>query len=215
MTTENETDKPEDEKFKVPTRSEHKRFVKRVWVICNVIAFIIFIISGGTVLTLFLKGLDSKTVVNVSTSVFQVLLLSYGMGFFVPAFLTSLIKMSLGVEMSRQGIEIGVKTADNLDEMRKEIKPLVEKGDRVLTKLEPMVEKADQMLDEFKKQDMTKLHKVLERFEGEMNGGGKLDRLVTALEKIAKRTDAKADDALGNLLEEAWGGDKKDPPEGT
>lgn len=199
----------EDDKPTIPSRAEHKRFVKRVWVICNCIALVVFLVTGGTLLALFLTGNDSKSIVNTSTAVFQVLMLSYGMGFFVPAFLTSLIKMSLGVDMSRQGIEIGVKTAGNLDEMRKEIKPLVERGDRVLTKLEPMVEKADQMLDEFKKQDMSKLHKVLERLDAEMNGGGKLDRLVTALERIAKKADAKADDALGELLEEAWGGEPK------
>jgi hypothetical protein len=196
---------------KVPSRAEHKRFIKRVWIICNCIAFMVFFVTGGTLCVLFLKGYDSKDIVNTSTAVFQVMMVSYGMGFFVPAFLTSLIKMSLGVEMSRRGIEIGVKTAQNLDEMRQEIKPLVEKGDRVLTKLEPMVQKADQMLDEFKKQDLSKLHKVLERFETEMNGGGKLDRLINALERIAKKADIKADDALGDLLEEAW----KPPEDGS
>lgn len=202
------------EEWKIPSREEHNRFIRKVWNLCIIGAALVFVITGTTVLVMILMGYDSKTIVNASTTCFQMILLPYGLGYVAPTLATSLLKMALGVEMSRRGLEIGEQTAQSLTDLKTETKPLVEKGDRVLTKLEPMVEKANEMIDEFKKQDFAKLHKVLERFEGEMNGGGKLYRLVTALEKIAKRVDAKADDTLEGLLEEAWE-PKKDPPEGS
>ena len=204
-----------DEKFTIPTRKEHEKFIRKVWMLCIIGAVLVFAITGTTVLVMILMGYDSKTIVNASTTCFQMILLPYGLGYVAPTLATSLLKMALGVEMSRRGLEIGEQTAQSLVDLKNDTKPMIENGGRVMTKLEPMIQKADRMIEQFEKQDFAKLHKVLERFEGEMNGGGKLDRLVTALEKIAKRTDQKADDVLGGLLEEAWGEPKKDPPEGT
>lgn len=196
------------ETFKIPSREEHNRTIRKLWVGCITGAALVFLVTGCTSLAMFLLGYDSKVIVNVSTVVFQIILLPYGLGYVAPALATSLLKMGLGVEMSRQGLNLGRETADMMIEIKGEIKPLVTDLQGIIADIKPMIE-------DFRKQDSGRVHKILERFEGEMNGGGKLDRLVTALERIAKKTDAKADDALGDLLEEAWGVPKEDSPEGT
>jgi hypothetical protein len=198
-----------EDKIKIPTRAEHDRFIRLLWKWCIAVAFIMFFVTGGIVAALFLSGHDTKKVVEVSTAIFQVLMLSYGLGFFVPMLTTSLLKMSLGVEMSRKGLEIGQETSQTLVKLQNEIKPLVEDAKQIMDELRPMIR-------EFKENDFGKVHKVLDKFAYELNGGGKLDRLVNSVERIAKRTESKADDALGSILEEAWGEDQpKGPAEGT
>src|SRR4029077_17583157 len=92
---------------KIPTTDQHKRKIRLLWKSCIIAACAILVIVGGLVLCLFLKGYDSKKIVEVSTTVFQVLVLSYGMGFFVPCLMTSILNMWLGIEMSRVGLELG------------------------------------------------------------------------------------------------------------
>lgn len=201
--------------WRIPTREEHDRFIRLIWKLCLFGAGLVFLTSGGTVLVMWALNYESKTIVNVTTIVFQIVLLPYGLGYVAPTLATSLIKMALGVEMSRRGLEIGQETSDNLAKLTKKIEPMIEKGDRVLVKLEPMVEKADAIIDEFRKNDFGKVHKVLERLEGEMNGGGKVERLVNAVERLAKKADEKAGDALEDLLAEAWTEDPAKGPSGV
>jgi hypothetical protein len=212
--TENRND---EENFVVPSRADHNRFIRKLWKWCIGGAIGVFIVTGGIVLALFLTGHDSKKIVEVSTSVFQVLILSYGLGFFVPTLLTSLFKMSLGVEMSRKALEIGNQTAESLDTLKKDIGPLLKDGKELMADMKPIIADAKKLVDTFKDEEMEKARKALHRIEGEFNGGGKLDRLVNAIERLAKRADAKADDVVGDLLEEAWGpeegGEGKEPQE--
>jgi hypothetical protein len=198
-----------DEKdFTIPSREEHTRFIRKIWKGCLLAALFCFLSMATVVVIMAFMGYDPQKIVSVMLIAVYIVVPVYGVGYIGPAFATSLIKMALAVDMSRQGLVIGKDTADILTNLKKDVEPLVEDAKKMMSDLKPMIE-------EFRKQDLGKVHKVLERFEGEMNGGGKLDRLVTALEKIAKRTDQKADDALGDLLEEAWRDPKKDNPEGT
>lgn len=136
---------------KIPTHEEHARFVRRIWKICILMAAATFVVTGGIVLALFLGGHDGKKIVEVSTSVFQVVVLSYGLGFFVPAFLTSLITMSLGIHMSRRGIEIGEKTAANLESLQRDVIEKVDKWiDRAEKKLDEAIVRLEKKADEMK-----------------------------------------------------------------
>lgn len=131
------------EEYKIPSREQHKAFIRRLWKSCLFAALAIFLITGTLMLTLFMKGYDSKKILEVSTVVFQILVLSYGMGFFVPAFLTSLFNMALGVEMSRKGLEIGDKTAKILDQVDKAIEGRLVRMDSLFDKLEKTAEMAE------------------------------------------------------------------------
>ena len=134
---------PVKEVVTIPSDAEHKRFIRRLWKTCMAAALVIFVTIGGIVLALFLKGYDSKKIVEVSTSVFQVLVLSYGMGFFVPAFLTSLINMALGVKMSRRGMDIGQETASVIEKVDKAIESRLSRIDALVTQLEEFAKKAE------------------------------------------------------------------------
>lgn len=201
------------EKTVIPSRAEHDALVRKIWKLCLIGAVLLFATTGTTVLVMWKLGYDSKAIVNVSTIVFQVVLLPYGLGYVAPTLATSLLKMALGVEMSRRGLEIADSTAGTLEKLNRDVTPVVADVKELVSDLKPMIA-------EFRKQDSAKIHGVLERMEKELNGGGKLDRLVVALEKIAKKTDQKADDVLGDMLAEAWApeqpkDDSSGPPEGT
>jgi hypothetical protein len=139
-----------EEQVKIRTREEHKRFIRRIWVICIVMAVLVFGTTGGIVGALFLAGYDSKKVVEISTSIFQVVCLSYGLGFFVPAFLTSLITMHLGVEMSRKALDIGEQTANHVDRLQGELKNMVNEFKTSLTDAKAALTKAEQAMVEIR-----------------------------------------------------------------
>lgn len=195
------------ESFRVPTREEHRRFIRRIWVLCISFAFVIFIGTGTTTFILWMAGYETEEILRVSTTVFQILILSYGMGFFVPAFLTSLIKMSLGVEMSREGLQIGQQTAGILTELKRDLAPILSDLKTIVADIKPVVHDAKEVFEDFKKQDYGKAREALDRIVTELDGegSGKFNRLVDSLERIAKKVDAKADDAIEDLLGEAWG----------
>lgn len=166
------------ETYKIPSRADHNRFIRNIWKFCIGAAIGIFLVTGSIMLALFLKGHDSKKIVEVSTTVFQVLVLSYGMGFFVPAFLTSLFKMSLGVEMSREALTIGQATAGVLDKLDKAVESRMERADKLFEKLE----KATGDID----------HPWVRMFKGEME----------ALRDTILNERLKAEDELDKALAE-------------
>jgi len=189
----------------IPSREEHNKLIRFIWRACIGGALFSFIAMAGTVLTMYLMGRDTKKIVEVQLIMVYLILPAYAIGYVAPTLATSLIKMSLGVEMSRRGLDIGEQTADTLDTFQRETKPMIDKSERVLTKVEGIV-------DEFKSKDLSKLHVAVDRMANEMDGGGKLDRLVVALEKIAARTSEKADEHLEGLLGEAWAEDQPTGP---
>src|SRR4029077_16785437 len=147
---------------KIPTTDQHKRKIRLLWKSCIIAACAILVIVGGLVLCLFLKGYDSKKIVEVSTTVFQVLVLSYGMGFFVPCLMTSILNMWLGIEMSRVGLELGQQTANILGQVDTAINSRLEKADLLFVKAEealaildhpeehPIIQKIDKAVLYFK-----------------------------------------------------------------
>jgi hypothetical protein len=167
------------EPFKIPTREEHRRLIRKIWMGCILLALGVFAGSGGSVLTLFLSGKPSAHIVNVSTSIFQVILLSYGLGFFVPAFLTSLVKMSLGVEMSRQTIE-------TMQETKEAIVPVVNDVKEVVGAFRAIVE-------DVKKHD---LHRVVE-FVDQLSKNGTVEALATNIKKLAERVQVAVEAPSG------------------
>lgn len=180
---------------RIPTREEHEEKVRKLWRTCRHLAIIIFLITGGITGGLLIGGVDPAKVVAISTAVFQVILLSYGMGFFVPAFLTSLERLALGIEMNRQGLEIAERTAKILDKIDDAIDKRLERADRLLTKLEKAA-------DEAEKGD----HPIIKRVETTFQSEMKLLRHDIRQERDGVENELDAALAEGEAAAEAEGG---------
>lgn len=125
---------------KIPTKAEFEASIKKLWKTCIFLSIGLFFISGSATAGMFLAGLDPKTTVAISTTIFQVLVLSYGMAFFVPAFMTSLRTMALGVHMSRKGLDVGEKTAKHIDQLQSKLNALVNDAQGVIKPLKKLTE---------------------------------------------------------------------------
>lgn len=126
-----------EEELKIPSEAEHKKLILKLWIACVGTAGGVFLIFGGIVLTLFIKGYDSKKVVEVSTAVFQVLSMTAGVGFFIPLGLTSIVTLLLGLRMSRRSINV-------LDRLDGAVEDRLKRVDGLLLTAEKMVEASEQ-----------------------------------------------------------------------
>jgi len=182
--------KADDGSWEIPTREEHRRSIRKMWIVCNLIAFGVFLSAGGTVAALALKGYQWALIVAVSTSIFQVIVMSYALAFFVPSFLTSLSKLSLGIEMSRRSLEMGQKSVDTLEKVDKAIESRLERVDGLVGKLERMLEQAE-------KGEHPLLKRLEETFRLEMKG------LREAVREKKREAEEELDEALAEGEREA------------
>ena len=90
---------------------------------------------------MFAAGMDAGKAVAVSTIVFQAILLSYGMGFFVPSLLTSLMRLGLSVHMMYESLRMGRETVEAMKSVQGEAEPLFKDGREIVDHLKPVVEK--------------------------------------------------------------------------
>lgn len=193
------------QEFRIPTREEHRRNVRRIWISCICIGLFVISTMAGIVGVMVFKQMPHQLIVSCTTVLFQIIIGGVFTGFTTPYFLETRVNFSVGMEMNRKALELGTQSADALNALQEEIKPRIEQMDRVFQKVEKLV-------DEFSARDGEKLHTAIEKVTVEMKEGGKLDRLVVALEKIASRTSEKADDQLEGLLSEAWQEQPTTPP---
>lgn len=127
----------------LPEFKEHERQVRRLWKQCVAIAGLVFLVTGATTAVMFHQGMNPATVVALSTTIFQVLLLSYGMGFFVPAFLTSLKRLHLSVQMMYVSLDMGRQTVDAMKEMRDKANPLFKDARELVDQVTPAAKRLD------------------------------------------------------------------------
>lgn len=168
------------DKVQIPSHTEHQRHVRRIWTVCILVASGLFLAMGGLILHLLVgEKKQGEHIIYVSTSIFQVIVITYGMGFFVPAFLTSLMKMDLGIRMSRRALEIGDQTANHIDRLQNELTP-------VLTDLKSAVANAKVMLEEVRSKDLDKIQRVL----SDLTENNRLERFVSAVERLASRIES-------------------------
>lgn len=193
MVTENRTESTQV--FSIPTREEHRKNVRRIWISCVCIGLGVICSIAGIVLVMVLKQFSHQLIVSCTTVLFQIIIGGVFTGFTTPYFLETRVNFAVGMEMNRKALQLGTLTSDNLISMKDEIGP--------------MVKDAKEMIATFKTRDFKTMERALELFTKELNGGGKLDRLVTALEKIAAKTSEKADDQLENLLKDSGFGEEK------
>lgn len=184
--------------FKIPTREEHKKNVRRIWISCICIGLAVMSSMAGMVAVMVMKQLSHQLIVACTTVFFQIIIGGVFTGFTTPYFLETRVNFAVGMEMNRKALQLGTETSENLVLMKNEIGP--------------MVKDAKEMIATFKARDFGTMEKALELFTKELNGGGKLDRLVLALEKVAAKTSAEAGDQLESLLQDAGFGETAPAP---
>lgn len=124
------------DELQVPTEAQHRRLIIRIFIACISTAVTVFVVFGGIVLTLFLKGYDSKKVVEVSTAVFQVISMSGAVGFFIPLGLASIVTLFIGIRMSRKSVAV-------LDKLDSAVESRLDRVDHLLLKTETMYQNVE------------------------------------------------------------------------
>lgn len=175
------------EVFKIPTREEHRRTVRRIWTSCICIGLSVMSSMAGMVAIMMFKDFSHQLIVSCSTVLFQIIIGGVFTGFTTPYFLETRVNINVGMEMNRKALELGTQTADNLEKLERRIEPVVGRVEGLLGKAEKLMDSA------------------------EHDGPSKFDRLLTALEKIAARTSEKADEQLEELLRESGFGEATAP----
>jgi hypothetical protein len=97
---------PVVEEYQIPSESEHKKLIRTLWIACIMSGLGVLVVFGGIVGTLFLKGYDTKKIVEISTAVFQILSASSVVAFFIPLGLTSIVTLLLGIRMNRKSVAV-------------------------------------------------------------------------------------------------------------
>ena len=125
--------------YEIPTRPEHERKVLRLWLACGVIGTSAFLLMAGAVVVMKTMGYESKDIVSVQLIAVYIFVPIYGLGFVAPALATSLLKMGLAVDMSREGLYIGKKTADVADKIDGALDSRLKRVDGTLDSLDTLV----------------------------------------------------------------------------
>lgn len=151
---------PERDQYKIPTRGEHGRTVARIWKIFGAIGASAFLLMGGAVVVMKAMGYESKDIVSVQLIAVYIFVPIYGLGFVAPALATSLLKMGLAVEMSREGLDIGQKTAEVAEKIDTALDSRLKRVDGTLDTLDRLVKEVEKgegpLLNVFK-DEMAKL----------------------------------------------------------
>jgi len=130
-----------------------------------------------------------------STSAFHAAILFWGLGFIFPCLTISLRIMYQSLMMGHEGLEAYRELKKNVEEMKDQILPIIEKTNIVVDKIIPMTENIHDVVTQAQKmsEDVVSIaHKtrgMLEHMNGSLDVkvlSDKLDRVGDNLERIAK-----------------------------
>lgn len=125
----------------IPTAEQHEASLRRVWRISLTFAGLQLLACLSVLLfVLFSRG-NLQLLGIVSTVLFQILLVSFGIGFSVPAVMASMAKLSLTLEIGRESLELGRKSANSLVQLQSEFVPVLQSLKTGITNLTDLVEK--------------------------------------------------------------------------
>lgn len=167
----------------LPTKSEHDATVRKIWRIGFLVAGGCFAFMGAIVAIMLAMGKSPSEIVAVELLIVYIVLPAYAFGFMAPMLTISLLKMSLAVDMSRTGLEIGQHTSEAMTEFKEETKPLIADLKAVVNEAKPMVGQVQHTVDEVKKV----VDGAMKEIKGE-NGGTIEDKVV----RIVRRGIAEA-----------------------
>jgi uncharacterized protein YoxC len=154
----------------------HDEGIRAVWKRCLLAAVACFGVMGGIAMVMLANGHTTEKIVSVQLMLVYLILPVYAVGFAAPMLITSLMKLSMGLEMSREGLNVGKKTAEHIDHLQKELKG-------ILTDVRDVVGPVKALVDDLKKQ---KTGKVLEFIE-KLSTDGSVEKIAGALESIGER----------------------------
>jgi uncharacterized protein YoxC len=160
----------------VPTREEHARSARRVWARCMIGATACFVVMGSISAVMISKGYAPERIVSIQLMMTYMILPVYAVGFAAPMLITSLMKLGLGLDMSREGLKMGKTTADHIDALQKELRG-------ILTDVRDIVGPVSELVNDLKSQ---KTGKVIEFIE-KLSTDGSVEKIAGALESIGER----------------------------
>lgn len=138
------------DEYRIQTRAEHNREVRRLWVVCGIMATLVLLAAAGGVFALLSQGQPWSKIANICAVTFGIIILAYGISVFIPSLFTSLKRMALSMDLGRRGLEVGQQTAAVLLEVRKEIKPAIDDLRKTTKSIDRLVGRMDKHLsDEF------------------------------------------------------------------
>jgi uncharacterized protein YoxC len=165
-----------DARRAVPTQEEHARATRRVWIRCLIGAGCCFATMGGIAGAMLLAGSSTEKVVSVQLMLTYIVLPVYAVGFAAPMLVTSLMKLGLGLDMSREGLNVGKKTAEHIDLLQKELRG-------ILTDVKDIVGPVKELVDDIKKHKAGKVVAFIEK----LSTDGSVEKIAGALESIGDR----------------------------
>ena len=184
--------------YKIQSREEHILLIRKIWKWCFIAASLCLVAMVAMILVMHHKGYKPSEIVAVQLLLIYILVPIYAVGYIGPAFATSLLKMALAVEMSREGLEIGKSTMTTIAEVKDEVKPLVKDVKQVVADVQPMVKDISAVVKESKKV-FDDLVKEVREGNGQLHGkiGDTLKKAVTEARKTIH-------DAEGDLEQVIW-----------
>lgn len=118
---------------RIPTREEHARRTRRIWVSCALATLFILVSMSSSVFALFSSGQDAFRVGAKMTIIFQIVIACGFVGFTIPLFLEQRANLALSIDMGRESL-------DRANEMGDKFVPAVEKLAALVEKLEPVAD---------------------------------------------------------------------------
>lgn len=131
----------------IPSPEEHKRRTRRIWIACGFIALFVLVSIGGTVLLLVMNH-DVHTIVGWTTIIFQIVIGMFATGFTTPLFLEQRANFILSIDMGRESLELGTKTAMAMIDLKNEFVPVVKDMKGLVDKMKPVVEVANRQVQD-------------------------------------------------------------------
>lgn len=183
--------------YKIPSREAHNKLIWLIWKACILFAVICFVFMGGAVAYMKLTGHDAKSIVEVQLIIVYIILPAYALGYVAPTLATSLIKMSLGVEMSRQGLEIAKDTAETLSQFQKDTQPMIADTKAVISEIKPVIGEVKEAVHEGKKV-FDDLVKTVKEGNGQLHG--KIGEVLKNAVVEARKTVQSAEGDFEQLI---------------
>lgn len=182
----------------IPSREQHDRLIRKIWLICGSMAVLCFFMMSGTVIYMKSQGYDSKDIVNVQLIIVYIAIPLYLFGYVAPALAASLIKMSLGVDMSREGLDLTKDMAREMKEMKDEVRPLIEDGKTLAAEIKPMIVNVQNAISDGKKV-FDEVVKEIRQGNGALNG-----KISHTIKKAIEEARSTMKDAEGDFERLIW-----------
>lgn len=123
----------------IPSRDEHRRRTRRIWVLCGLAALFILVSMGGTIALLVAAGRDVHRIVAATTVIFQVVIAMFAVGFTTPLFLEQRANLALSLDMGRESLHLGTEAAGAMTGVRNELVPVIRELRTLVEQAGPVV----------------------------------------------------------------------------